>query len=46
MGERRGTYTKDPWTRTMGKGLSLGRGLDRVGENNAGEMRTTVTEQQ
>ena len=27
MGERRGTYTKDPWTRTMGKGLFLGAGV-------------------
>ena len=30
-GERRGTYTKDPWTRIMEWGLSLGAGVGQGG---------------
>ena len=44
MGERRGTCTKDPRTRTMVWGLSLGAEVDRAGESNRGKIGTTVTE--
>ena len=37
MGERRRTCTKDPWTWTMGRGLSLGAGIGWAGENNGGK---------
>ena len=41
--ERRGTCTKDPWTRTMGWGLSLGAGVELCRGEQWGKMGTTVT---
>lgn len=44
--ERMGTYTKDPWTRTVGWGLSLGAGVGQGRGEQWGKMGTIVTEQQ
>ena len=45
MGERRGTCTKDPWTRTMPGDSLWEQVIDWAGESNRGKMGTTITEQ-